>query len=170
MTRNVFTISPDITVEQLVSDYFLVNRHGGYPVVRDGKILGVVTLQSVRAIPKEMRTSARVEQAMTHGETMVTVKSNLSALDALHKMARERVGRLLVVENGQLVGIVTRGDLMRTIQTRQELGVVRQTSTGAPPITAPLGFPGGQMKCVQCGGQLPAGARFCPHCGAAQNR
>ena len=170
MTRNVLTISPDITVEQLVSDYFLVNRHSGYPVVRDGKILGVVTLQSVRAIPKEMRTSARVEQAMSHGETMVSVKSNLSALDALHKMARERVGRLLVVENGQLVGIVTRGDLMRTIQTRQELGVVRQTSIGAPPITAPLGFPGGQMKCVQCGGLLPAEVRFCPHCGAAQNK
>jgi len=171
MTKNVLTISPDLTVEQLVSDYFLVNRHGGYPVVRDGKILGIVTLQSVRAIPKDMRISSNVEQAMSHGEAMVSVKSNLSALDAMHKMARERVGRLLVVEDGQLAGIVTRGDLMRTIQTRQELGAVRQTWTGAPPITAPLGLPRDQiMKCVQCGGQLPTGVRFCPHCGASQNK
>jgi len=169
MTKNVLTISPDITVEQLVSDYFLVNRHGGYPVVRDGKILGIVTLQSVRAIPKDMRMSTKVEQAMSHGEAMVSVKSTLSALDAMHKMARERVGRLLVVEDGQLAGIVTRGDLMRTIQTRQELGAVRKTWAGAPPIAAPFGFPGGQiMKCVQCGAQLPFGVRFCPHCGAAQ--
>jgi signal-transduction protein with cAMP-binding, CBS, and nucleotidyltransferase domain len=115
--------------------------------------------------------STRVEQAISHGEAMVSVKPTLSALDAMHKMARERVGRLLVVENDKLIGIVTRGDLMRTIQTRQELGTVRQTWT-VPPTTAPyLGLPTDQMcKCVQCGGRLPIGSRFCPHCGAAQNK
>jgi Zn-dependent protease/predicted transcriptional regulator len=159
MTKNVLTVPPDITVEQLASDYFLVHRHDGYPVTRDGKILGMVTLQSVRAIPRDMRASARVEEAMVHGEPVVTVKSSLSALDAMHRMARERVGRLLVVENDQIVGIVTRGDLMRTIRTRQELGAVQA------PITLPVIQIG---KCVQCGGQLPSGARFCPHCGAAQ--
>ena len=167
MTTNVSTVLPDITVEQLVSDYFLVRRHGGYPVVREGKILGIVTLQSVRAIPKHMRSSTRVEEAMVHGEPVVPVKSTLSALDAMHRMARERVGRLLVVENGQLVGIVTRGDLMRTIHTRQELGAF-QPWTKAPSTS--LGFGVTESKiCVQCGGQLPtAKIRFCPHCGRAQ--
>jgi CBS domain-containing protein len=170
MTKSVLSVPPDITVEQLASDYFLVHRHGGYPVIRDGKILGMVTLQSVRAIPKDMRASTRVEEAMVHGEPMVTVKSTLSALDAMHKMARERVGRLLVVENGQAIGIVTRGDLMRTIQTRQELGAVHQPWTGATVVQTPFGLPVSQIgKCVQCGGQLPYGARFCPHCGAAQS-
>ena len=159
MTKNVLTVPPNITIEQLASDYFLVHRHDGYPVIRDGRILGVVTLQSVRAIPKDMRGSARVEEAMAHGEPAVTVKATLSALDAMHKMARERVGRLLVVENDQIVGIVTRGDLMRTIQTRQELGAVQM----------PISLPVTQIRtCVQCGGQLPSGARFCPHCGLAQ--
>jgi len=84
----------------------------------------------------------------------------------MHKMARERVGRLLVVEDGILVGIVTRGDLMRAIQTRQELGVVLQTSI---PTAPRIGFPRDQtMKCVQCGGHVPMGSKFCPHCGAVQ--
>lgn len=171
MTKSVLTVPPGITVEQLASDYFLVHRHGGYPVIRDGKILGMVTLQSVRAIPKDMRASTRVEEAMVHGEPMVTVKSTLSALDAMHKMARERVGRLLIVENGQVMGIVTRGDLMRTIQTRQELGAVHQPWTGATVVQTPFGLPVSQIgKCMQCGGQLPYGARFCSHCGAAQSQ
>jgi len=170
MTRNVYTISPDITIDQLISDYFLVNRHGGYPVVRDGKILGVVTLQSVRAIPKDMRSSTKVEQALSHGEAMICVRPVLSALDAMHKMARDRVGRVLVIEEGVLVGIVTRGDLMRTIQTRQELGAVRQTST-ATHIAPHIGLPRDQtMKCLQCGGLVPIGSRFCPHCGALQDK
>jgi predicted transcriptional regulator len=162
-------VPPDITVEQLVSEYFLVHRHGGYPVVQDGNILGLVTLQSVRAIPREMRSSTRVEQAMAHGEPMITVKSTLSALDAMHRMARERVGRLLVVEDGQLLGIVTRGDLMRTIQTREELGTLYQPSTGSP--TAPIPLATGQSRaCIQCGAQLNTALRFCPYCGTAQQQ
>lgn len=169
MTRNVYTISPDITVDQLVSDYFLVNRHQGYPVVRDGKILGVVTLQSVRSIPKDLRSSTKVEQAISHGEPPICVKPTLSALDAMHKMVREKVGRLLVMEDGSLVGIVTRGDLMRIIQTRQELGAVHQTSPATPTVPQ-IRTPRDQTaRCVQCGGQVLMGSRFCPHCGALQN-
>ena len=114
-----------------------------------------------------MRSSTRVDEAMVHGEPMVPVKSTLSALDAMHRMARERVGRLLVVEDDKLVGIVTRGDLMGTIQTRQELGAIHQPWTVSP--TAPIGFGAAQSRaCVQCGAQLGAGVRFCPYCSAAQ--
>ena len=169
MTRNVATVPPDITVEQLVSDYFLTYRHSGYPVVRDGRILGIVTLQSVRAIPRDMRSSTKVEQAMVHGEPIVPVKSSMSALDAMHRMARERVGRLIVLDDeGQLVGIVTRGDLMRTMQTRQELGAIYQSRPGSS-LDARAGLQAVHIKsCVQCGGQLMGGALFCSHCGAAQ--
>lgn len=123
MTRNVLTVPPDITIQQLVSDYFLVNRHEGYPVVKGGEILGVVTLQCVRAIPEDRRETVTVEQAMAHCERTVTVKPTLTALDTLHTMAREKVGRVLVVEEGRLLGIVTQGDLIRTIRTRRELGL-----------------------------------------------
>jgi len=121
MTRDVLTVPPDITVQQLVSDYFLVHRHGGYPVVKDGQILGIITLQCVRSIPKEKREVTTVREAMIPCERTVMVRPTLSALNALHIMARQNVGRVLVVEEGRLLGIVTRGDLMRTIRTKQEL-------------------------------------------------
>jgi len=93
----------------------------------------------------------------------VAAPPSLSASDALQKIAREKVGRLLVTENGQLRGIVTRGDLIRTIQTRQELG---QRSEWKP---IPPGSPIPQViYCIQCGAQLPVGTKICPHCNAAQ--
>ena len=167
MTRNVLTVSPDITVQQLVSDYFLVHRHGGYPVVRDGEILGIVTLQCVRAIPKERRDGVTVQQAMIPCERTVMVKPAMTALDAMQKMAREKVGRVLVTEDRRLLGIVTRGDLMRTIQTRQELevGSIQRPMSGLPRAQPP---PGEVRYCVQCGGQLQAGTQICPHCTAKQ--
>jgi Zn-dependent protease/predicted transcriptional regulator len=121
MTRDVMTVPSNITVDQLVSNYFLVHRHGGYPVVEDGKILGIVTMQCVRSVPKEARETVTVKEAMIPCERAVTVRASASALDAMNTMARQNVGRLLVLEGPQLLGILTRGDLMRTIRTRQEL-------------------------------------------------
>src|SRR5205807_5341700 len=46
MTRDLLTVSPDISVQKLVTDYFLIHPHGGYPVVRNDKLEGVVTMSS----------------------------------------------------------------------------------------------------------------------------
>lgn len=165
MTRQVLTVPPDITVQQLVSDYFLVHPHGGYPVMKDGQLLGLVTLQSARAIPKEQRATETVAQAMVPFERAPTVQHTLSALDALQRMGRERVGMILVTEGGRLLGIVTRGDLMKAIQTRQELELHPMWQpTPALPTS-------GQVRyCVQCGAQLPAGTQVCPYCNAKQSQ
>jgi Zn-dependent protease/predicted transcriptional regulator len=167
MTRDVLTVPPEITVQQLVSDYFLVHRHGGYPVVKDGEVLGVVTLQCVRAVPKEKRDFETVQQGMIPCERAVTVKPSVTALDAMQKMARNKVGRVLVIDESHLVGIVTRGDLVRTIHTRQEL----ELGPGRPPSGLPSPeVPRLQARhCVQCGTLVPARTKFCPQCGAKQS-
>jgi len=161
MTKNVLAVPPNITVQQVVSDYFLVHPHGGYPVVSDGRLVGLITLQCVRAVPKDTRGSEAVAQAMIPIERAVTAPPNLSALDAIQKMAREKIGRLLVTENGQLLGIVTRGDLMRTIQTRQELELRSEWKPPSADTPQP-------HYCIQCGAQLPIGTSICPHCNATQ--
>lgn len=121
MTRQPVTVSPDITVQQAVSDYFLVHPHPAYPVVKDGVILGIVTLQSVRAVPNERRSTVAVAQAMVPRERAVTIEPTMTALDAMQRMAPGNAGTALVVENEQLLGILTRGDVMRAIQTREAL-------------------------------------------------
>ncbi len=163
MTRQVLSVPPDITVQQLITDYFLVHPHGGYPVMKDGQLLGLVTLQSARSIAKELRATEQVAQAMIPIDRAPTVSPTVSALDALQKMARERIGIMLVTEANNLLGIVTRGDLMKTIQTRQELELhPHWQPTSAMPTL-------GQVRyCVQCGGQLSAGTQTCPYCNAAQ--
>ncbi len=123
MTRELLSVSPDASVQQLVSDYFLVHPHGGYPVVSNGKLLGVVTMSSVRSIPREKREIERVSEAMVPFERTVTVSPTTSALDALQTMAKNAVGRLLVMDGDRIAGMITRGDLMKTMKARQELGM-----------------------------------------------
>ena len=166
MTREVLTVPPEITLNQFVSDYLLVHRHGGYPVVKNGEVLGVVTLQCVRAVPKEKRDSVTVKEAMVPFERTIMVKSSVTALDAMQKMARNKVGRVLVIDGGRLVGMATREDIVSTIQTRHELEL--------GPSLGPLGLPSPQFPriqaghCVQCGALLPGDVKFCSQCGAKQ--
>jgi Zn-dependent protease/predicted transcriptional regulator len=121
MTQDVLTVPGNITVQQLVHEYFLVHPHGGYPVVEGKQVLGIVTMQCVRSVSKEKRDTVTVKEAMIPCEKAVSVKPSVSALEAMNIMARQNVGRVLVLDGPQLLGIVTRGDLMRTIRTRQEL-------------------------------------------------
>jgi len=124
MTHEVLSVPPDMTVQQLVSDYFLVRTHGGYPVVQDGKLLGIVTLQCVRALPKDRWNDTTVAQIMVSCERTVKIGPDAAAADAMAKMARQRVGRLLVTAgDDRLLGILTNGDLMRSIQVRIDLGL-----------------------------------------------
>ena len=125
MTRNLLTVPPDITVQQLVNDFFLVHPHGGYPVVQNDKLLGIVTMSSVRSIPRDKRELEPVRQAMVPFERIVTINPMASAADAMQKIAQQRVGRLVVTDGDKILGIVTRGDLMKTVKTRQDLGFVR---------------------------------------------
>jgi Zn-dependent protease/predicted transcriptional regulator len=122
MTRDLLSVSPEVSVQQLVSDYFLVHPHGGYPVVSNGKLVGVVTMSSVRSIPREKRDYERVSEAMVPFERTVTVSPTTSAVEALRLMAKNGIGRLVVMDGDKIAGIVTRGDLMKMMHARQELG------------------------------------------------
>ena len=168
MTRNVLTVPPDLALQQVVSDYFLVHPHGGYPVVSNGMILGLVTLQSVRTIPREQWATVTVRQAMVPYERTVMVQPTATVLDAMQKMGRERIGRILVVDGGRLLGIVTRGDIMKSVQTRQQLQL-SPPSIPTAPLAAPSPSPQAQPRyCIQCGAQLAAGTQVCSFCKARQ--
>jgi Zn-dependent protease/predicted transcriptional regulator len=164
MTKDVMSVPPEITVQQLVSDYLLVHRHGGYPVLKDGKVLGLITLQCVRAVPKERRDFETVQQAMVPCDRTVTVKPSVTALDAMQRMARNKVGRVLVVDGEHLLGVLTREDVVRTIQTRHELELGPSPALQSPQLTRIQA-----RHCLQCGALLSAGVKFCSECGAKQS-
>ena len=81
-------------------------------------------------------------------------------------MASSKAGEVLVVDQGRLLGVVTQKDVMRTIQTRQELELGPSRPSGG---LRPAQFPRIEAgHCIQCGALLPADVKFCPQCGAKQ--
>jgi CBS domain-containing protein len=96
----------------------------GYPVVKKRRLIGIITLQDIlkaghirleREAEKGGRTirSTTVEKVMR--TPVITVESDSSIWEAANLMKQYAIGRLPVVEDTKLIGIVDRQDLMRTI-------------------------------------------------------
>lgn len=111
----VVYIPPHWTISRLVEVMFEF-KHMGYPVQEspDDPPLGVITFQDVQKIPKELHERVRVEDAMS--KDIISVDPDTGAYQALHKIAQNRIGRLLVIRNSNIEGIITMKDIMRKMQ------------------------------------------------------
>jgi Zn-dependent protease len=109
MSSNPVTVSPSTTVEDVIELMFKF-KHLGYPVIEDGELVGMVTLNDVTKAPREVR----VEDVMS--KKVVAINPKSSAFEAFKIMNENKIGRLPVVEDGKLVGIVSRTDLVRVLE------------------------------------------------------
>jgi Zn-dependent protease/CBS domain-containing protein len=122
MVREVVTVPPNLTVNRLVQDYILRYAFRGFPVVENGRVLGVVTISAVKEVPEEAQPSTTVSAIMQPAGEPLMITAEASLADALVKMAREGEERLLVMSQDRLRGMVTKTGLLRFVQLKQILG------------------------------------------------
>ncbi len=122
MSTNLETISPDATLEEL-ADSFLHFKYGAFPVVYGSTTHGLVTLQNMKEVPREKWAFTTVAHILTPLKDTMVIRPNRDAADVMLKMATQDVGRALVMdESGELVGLLSRTDMMRFIQMHMILG------------------------------------------------
>jgi predicted transcriptional regulator len=121
MTLGVSSVGPDLSVEQLVDDYVYQEHHRLYPVRDNGDLLGYVTPHEIKKLPRSEWPRHRVREIMAYDLDRVEIPSDADALDALARMQRNNQSRLLVVDHGRLVGIVTLKDMLDFLSLKVEL-------------------------------------------------
>lgn len=111
MARNVQTVTPDMQMVEVL-DLFRRARISGAPVVSDGRMIGIVSIEDLVRAMQRGNTHARVRSYMT--PDVFTIHSYEPVVKAMEVFAGTHVGRLPVIdENGRLVGILTKGDVTR---------------------------------------------------------
>ncbi len=85
-------------------------RFRSLPVLDEGTLVGIITDRDIREHAGRLEDT-KVALAMT--KEVMTVKPDTSIWDAARLMIDHKVGGLPVVEDGQLVGIVTTIDLLK---------------------------------------------------------
>jgi Zn-dependent protease len=118
-------VGPEVTLETLVEDYVYRYHHKMYPVVAGDRALGLIGTDQIRAVPRGDWRAKTVAQAMERSTPENTVTPDTDALDAWSRMSRTGRSRMLVVENGRLVGLLSLRDLMQFLSLKFDLEQVR---------------------------------------------
>jgi Zn-dependent protease/CBS domain-containing protein len=117
MSSPVQSVSADMTLEEL-KELMFRDKHRGYPVM-DGELLrGIVTITDLQNVPREKRAETRVGEVMAR--ELYQIGPEDEAATAMKTMNDLQIRRLPVIDEGRLVGILSREDLVRAIELCRE--------------------------------------------------
>lgn len=119
MTPHPRTIPGETTVEQLAHDHLLGGLHSRYPVLFEGSVHGLVSLDDLKRVERSDWPFVRVIDIADRDLSKLTAPVEGTVDSLLTRLSAGGPGAVLVVGDGRLVGIVTRADVISAIQ-RQE--------------------------------------------------
>jgi CIC family chloride channel protein len=125
MQQQVETLNSDMIINEAIQT-FARSRHRGFPVVTDGHLVGIITqMDLVKAQESKISDSVAIRQIMTKKPITVSPEESLSQV--LYLLSYYKLSRLPVIDRDNLVGIITRSDILRA-QSKRLRGVSSQTS------------------------------------------
>jgi Zn-dependent protease/CBS domain-containing protein len=110
------TVPPNLPINRLVDEYVLKTDERAFPVVDGDRLVGLVCLEDVRKVPRESWDRTLTSQIMTPATDLTLTTPREDASQALHKLGQRDVRQIPVVQDGHLVGMLRRRDVLRWLQ------------------------------------------------------
>ena len=115
MSRDLVPMPPDITLREAVDGYFMRLDHGAFPVEEDGRTVGLLTLRAVKRVPADEWNVRRVRESMKSLEDQLIVSPH-TRMDEVVAKLEDGPGRVLVAQDGEVIGMITPWDVARWLQ------------------------------------------------------
>ncbi|MEM1680888.1 MAG: CBS domain-containing protein [Sulfolobales archaeon] len=111
--RKLLTVDKDYTINE-IAKILSVENIRGLPVINDkGELLGMITSADVLKAVTNNDMNAPVSKYLR--TNIVTVSYNEELIDIMNKMIKHNTGRVIVINDGKPVGIITRTDILKKI-------------------------------------------------------
>ena len=121
MTPDPVTVSPVVSLRDLVENYVYRYHHEFFPVVEDSQLLGCVSTRQIKDVPRERWDVVTVRAILVPCSKDNRIEFDQSAVKALQLMQRTGAGRLMVTDRGRLVGVIALKDLLKLLALKIEL-------------------------------------------------
>ncbi|MCS6852464.1 MAG: site-2 protease family protein [Gemmataceae bacterium] len=138
MQSRPVVIEAGTRLRDVVEQYLLRFPYKVYPVIRQGDLVGLLTLRAVQQTPRERWDELRAEDIAAPREAFPVVRPQEPVLQALRKLAESGHSRLPVVDNGSLVGLLCGRDVMELVKIRAGLGPGFGSPTAGAGPTSPV--------------------------------
>ncbi|MCR4321391.1 MAG: site-2 protease family protein [Candidatus Brocadiaceae bacterium] len=116
MARDIVTVNSSIPIDEAVDKYFLRYGYGGFPVMDDGTFLGIITLKEIKDVPRKDWSKVKVSDILVPHDKKWEVSPDSDVMGSLELMIKEDKGRIIVMENDKIVGLITRNGIARYLQ------------------------------------------------------
>src|SRR6266851_6619383 len=116
-------IDANTNLQTFVDDHLLRSGKRCFIVEEDGRVAGMVTPHEVKDVERQRWPQLTIREVMLPLKNLHAVKPATSLTEALETMGREDINQLPVMSNGRLDGIISRGQILRLLQTRAELQI-----------------------------------------------
>ncbi|MCK5512282.1 MAG: CBS domain-containing protein, partial [Thermodesulfovibrionia bacterium] len=121
MAHDVITVHSDMSLSELVDNYFLRYGFGGFPVVEGERLVGIISLKEIKGILKNKWFNTSAKDVMQAFDKSLSVSEDNDVSTILEKIIREDKGRFLVMKSDRLVGIITRSGIANYLKIKGEL-------------------------------------------------
>ncbi|MGE0227441.1 MAG: site-2 protease family protein [Dehalococcoidia bacterium] len=111
-------VDGSMSVQELVETRLLRRAERAYLVGDEGHVVGLVTATDITRLPRDQWARTPVERVMVPSARVHTVTPQTDLVDAMRLMQQYDVHQLPVLEDGRLVGMLTRGDVLRQVEVR----------------------------------------------------
>lgn len=112
MTREVIQVPADLPAGRVLDDFFWRHHVSSFPVLDDGRVVGILSLDRLRQVSPERLADTRSREIMLPLVEGLTAAPGDSLWQAFEKLAQNGLGRLAVLEAGRLVGYLSVKDVM----------------------------------------------------------
>ena len=114
-------VSPDMTISTLVYEHVMRGDERAFPVLDNGRLVGMVYTENLRDVDHSAWNTTTVRQVMVPENELEVVTPREDAMDAFQKLAHKEMRQIPVVQNGELIGMLRRRDILRWLQVRSEM-------------------------------------------------
>jgi len=122
MTADPAAAPAAATVREFMEDVFARSRHSAYPVLDDGRAVGIVSFRALAAVPRADWDRVLVADRMEPLEQSLVLDRGGSLADALPELVQSSLGRAIVRSNGHPAGLLTLTDVQRLLELRELTG------------------------------------------------
>ena len=114
-------VAPGLPIQTLVDDYMLGEGHRAVMVANDGGVLGILSVNDVRRVPRSEWPTTPVQRVMTPREGLVSVDAGTAAFDVFVLVSKKGLNQVPVLADGRMVGLITRRHLLDRMQLAESL-------------------------------------------------
>jgi Zn-dependent protease/CBS domain-containing protein len=113
-------VDPQTRISRLIDRHIMGTDERAFPVLEHDRLVGLICLEDVRKVPRQEWDERQVQDVMTPADQLVTLSPRMDANEAFQMLTRKDVRQIPVIENGQLVGMLRRRDIMRFLQLQSD--------------------------------------------------